>query len=112
MLLPDDRCPAEYRRADRNGFCPTALEDWIAAAERARVGIHRRKGSDRYNFAKFRDAPGHACAVIVQEGGNVISVSVLIVGTSPVPHVHPSPRRRRRRGDPQTKRGCMHQPEP
>ncbi|MCY4634288.1 MAG: hypothetical protein OXG04_07260 [Acidobacteria bacterium] len=77
MLLPDDRCPAEYRRADRNGFCPTALEDWIAAAERARVGIHRRKGSDRYNFAKFRDAPGHACAVIVQEGGNVISVSIL-----------------------------------
>ena len=76
MLLPDDRCPAEYRRADRNGFCPTALEDWIAAAERARVGIHRRKGSDRYNFAKFRDAPGHACAVIVQEGGNVISVSI------------------------------------
>ena len=37
MLLPDDRCPAEYRRADRNGFCPIALEDWIAAAERGRV---------------------------------------------------------------------------
>ena len=75
---------------------------------------YRLRASPRlyYNFAKFRNAPAHACDVIVQEGGNVISVSVLIVGTSPVPHVHPSPRRRRRRGDPQTKRGCMHQPEP
>ena len=35
------------------------------------------KDSDRYNFATFRDAPAHACGTIAQEGGNVISVSVL-----------------------------------
>ena len=37
MLLADDRRAAEHRRNDRNGFCPIALEDWIAAAERAGV---------------------------------------------------------------------------
>ena len=31
---------------------------------------------DRYNIAKFRDAPAHACGVIAQDGRNVVSVSV------------------------------------
>ena len=36
-LLPDDRCPATYRRDDKLFFCPISLADWLAACVRADV---------------------------------------------------------------------------
>ena len=41
------------------------------------------KGSDRYYFAKLRDAPAHNAGVIGRRGGNVISVSVLSGSSGP-----------------------------